>query len=47
MSKEEIIKIIEDRGFVAVLKDHNLTLWKTLEILDDLGYVFLERYKDE
>ncbi len=47
MSKEQILKLIEDRGFVTILKDHDLTLWKVLEILDDLGYIFLERYEDE
>ena len=47
MSKEQILKLIEDRGFVNILKDHDLTLWKVLEILDDLGYIFLERYEDE
>lgn len=47
MSKEQILKLIEDRGFVTILKDHDLTLWKVLEILDDLGYIFLERYEDD
>ena len=47
MSKEDILKLIEDRGFVTILKEHDLTLWKVLEILDDLGYIFLERYEDE
>ena len=47
MSKEDILKLIEDRGFVTILKEHDLTLWKVLEILDDLGYIFLERYEDD
>jgi hypothetical protein len=47
VSKEDILKLIEDRGFVTILKEHDLTLWKVLEILDDLGYIFLERYEDE
>ena len=47
MSKEDILRLIEDRGFVTILKDHDLTLWKVLEILDDLGYIFLERYEDD
>jgi hypothetical protein len=47
VSKEDILKLIEDRGFVTILKDHDLTLWKVLEILDDLGYIFLERYEDD
>lgn len=47
MTKEQIVKLIEDRGFTNILKDHDLTLWKVLEILDDLGYIFLERYEDD
>jgi hypothetical protein len=47
VNKQEILKLIEDRGFVTILKDHDLTLWKVLEILDDLGYIFLERYEDD
>lgn len=47
MSKEDILKLIEDRGFVTILKEHDLTLWKVLEILDDLGYIFLERYEED
>lgn len=46
MTKEQILKLIEDRGFTSILKDHNLTLWKVLELLDDLGYLTLERYED-
>jgi hypothetical protein len=46
MSKEEILRLIEDRGFTSILRDHDLTLWKVLEILDDLGYVYLERYEE-
>jgi len=46
MNKEEILKLIEDRGFTNILRDHDLTLWKVLEILDDLGYVYLERYEE-
>jgi hypothetical protein len=47
VSKEDILKLIEDRGFVTILKEHDLTLWKVLEILDDLGYIFLERYEED
>jgi hypothetical protein len=46
MTKEQILKLIEDRGFTNILRDHDLTLWKVLEILDDLGYVYLERYEE-
>jgi hypothetical protein len=47
VSKEDILKLIEDRGFVTILKEHDLTLWKVLEILDTLGYVLLERYEED
>ena len=47
MTKEEILKIIEEHGFVNILKENNLTLWKVLDVLDTLGYIYLERYKDE
>lgn len=45
--KEQIKALIEAYGYQRILADHNLTLWKTLEILDDLGYIFLERYEDK
>lgn len=47
MNKEQILKLIEERGFTNILRDHDLTLWKVLEILDDLGYVYLERYEGD
>ena len=47
MTKEQILKLIEERGFTNILRDHDLTLWKVLEILDDLGYVYLERYEGD
>ena len=47
MTKEQIKQLIADRGYQSILQDHNLTLWKTLEILDELGYIFLERYEED
>ena len=47
MTKEQILKLIEERGFTNILRYHDLTLWKVLEILDTLGYVYLERYEDD
>lgn len=47
MTKEQIKQLIEDRGIHSILADHNLTLWKVLDILDNLGYVFLELYEVE
>lgn len=46
MNKQQILQLIEDRGFTNILRDHDLTLWKVLEILDSLGYVYLERYDE-
>ena len=46
-TKEQIKALIETYGYQRILADHNLTLWKTLEILDDLGYLLLERYEDK
>ena len=45
--KKQIKAIIENYGYQRILADHNLTLWKTLEILDDLGYILLERYEEK
>jgi len=45
MNKLKILALIEERGFTNILRDHDLTLWKVLEILDDLGYVYLENYE--
>lgn len=47
MTKEQIKQLIEERGVNNILADHNLTLWKVLDILDDLGYIFLEQYEME
>ena len=47
MDKEKIKELIETYGYQRILADHNIALWKSLEILDELGYVFLERYEDK
>jgi hypothetical protein len=47
MQKEQIQRLIEDYGLKNILADHNLTMWKVLEILDNLGYIYLERYEQE
>lgn len=47
MKKEQIIRLIEERGIKNILADHNLTLWKVLDILDNTGYIYLERYEME
>ena len=47
MTKEEIEELIETYGFEEILLRFNLTPWKVLEVLDDLGYVLLEVYDGE
>lgn len=47
MNKEDIEDLIDKYGFEEILSRFNLTPWKTLEILDDLGYVYLEVFDDE
>ena len=47
MNKEDIKKLMETYGYQRILADHNISLWKSLEILDDLGYIFLEHYEDK
>lgn len=45
MEKEKIKQLIDQYGYKTILADHNLSLWKVLEILDNLGYIYLERYE--
>ena len=45
--KKKIIDLIETYGFEEILARFNLTPWKTLEILDDIGYVYLEHLEDD
>jgi len=47
MTKEEIEELIETYGFEEILLRFNLTPWKVLEVLDDLGYVLLEVYEND
>jgi hypothetical protein len=46
-NKKKILNLIETYGFEEILIRFNLTEWKVLEILDELGYVFLEHFDDE
>lgn len=46
LNKKQIKDLIEKYGFEEILIYFNLTPWKTLEILDDLGYVFLEHLEE-
>lgn len=47
MTKEQIKQLIEQRGVTSILKDHDLTMWKVLDILDELGYIYLEQYLED
>lgn len=46
-NKKQILELIETYGFEEILSRFNLTPWKVLEILDDLGYVMLEHFDDD
>lgn len=45
-NKKQILELIETYGFEEILARFNLTTWKVLEILDDLGYIYLEHFDD-
>lgn len=47
MNREQIEELLETYGFEEILIRFNLTPWKTLEILDELGYIMLEVYDGE
>ncbi len=42
MNRENIEELIDNYGFEEILLRFNLTQWKVLEILDEMGYVLLE-----
>jgi hypothetical protein len=46
LEREDIEELIEVYGFETLLQRFNLTPWKVLEILDDLGYILLEKVED-
>lgn len=46
-NKKQILELIETYGFEEILARFNLTPWKTLEILDDLGYIYLEHFRED
>jgi hypothetical protein len=46
IDRKRIEELIEDYGFEEILLRFNLTPWKVLELLDDLGYVYLEEFED-
>jgi hypothetical protein len=46
MNKREIEDLIELYGFETILLRFNLTPWKVLDLLDELGYVMLEEFDE-
>lgn len=46
-NKKQIQGLIETYGFEHILKQYNLTLWKVLDLLDDLGYISLEDFDEQ
>ena len=44
VTRDNIVELIEAYGFEEILSRFNLTPWKVLEILDDLGYIMLEDF---
>jgi ADP-dependent phosphofructokinase/glucokinase len=46
LSKDQIQELIATYGYSHILKQFNLTPWKVLEILDSLGYIYLEQFNE-
>lgn len=46
MEKEDIQELIDQYGFEEILIRFNISPWKALEILDDLGYIMLEQLEE-
>lgn len=46
MEKEDIQELIDQYGFEEILIRFNISPWKALEILDDLGYIMLEELEE-
>lgn len=47
MTKEQVEKILDRVGLEMILGDAYLDLPEVLDILQDLGYIDLERYEEE
>lgn len=47
VDRNQIQDIIDKYGFEEVLLQFNMTPWKVLEVLDDLGYVILEDFEGD
>jgi len=46
LTLDEIQEILDERGLDTLLEEHYLTLPFVLSLLDELGYMELERYKE-
>jgi len=47
VDRNQIQNIIDKYGFEEILLQFNMTPWKVLEVLDDLGYVTLEDFEGD
>ena len=46
MTEDEIAHLLETRGLDSILEDNYMSLPFALSILEGLGYINLEQYKD-
>jgi len=46
MDKHYISELLQKYGLRQILSDSNITIVDALEILDELGFIDLEQYKD-
>jgi hypothetical protein len=46
MDKHYISELLQQYGLRQILSDSNITVVDALEILDELGFIDLEQYKD-
>jgi len=46
MTEDEIQEILSSRGLDTILEEHHMSLPFVLGLLNDLGYLDLERYID-
>ncbi len=47
VDRNQIQEFIDRYGFENILLQFNMTPWKVLEVLDDLGYVDLEEFEGD
>jgi len=44
--EDEIMELIERYGFEWIIGEFDMKLWQVLDLLNQLGYIDLERYTD-